>query len=296
MLWILQILFVRRNGDLARPVGGLRSVCRWFAGYAGKAHLLLSLGIMAGMMWHVLLQSSLTARVLVFVACGMWISTQLYRFGRLFLCRQAHAVVKKRWSSEDVARLRVETAHSIRVFPGCYFYIFFQGSLPFSGLLRGYPMMLCWCEPEEFTSGKATTITFLISKHGPHRQSLDQAIVGRNIRLDGPYGTDLRLQGFETVILAAKGLGIVGVLPYALHLVARGQHDDNTRHRSDRLRDTSEAVFGDLSRRVDLVWWLEDTDQEPWVRGQLKALQELDKKVSDKPALGSHAYVSRTCY
>jgi hypothetical protein len=273
MLLLLVIqLALRRNHDTSRPVGGLRLAFSGYTRFTSRVHFVLSLGVMAGMMWHVLLQSSSTARIPVFVACCLWLLTQLYRFGRLFIFRGAHASVKERMSGGGAVSLTVQTSHHLRVFPGCYFYVFFQGTLPFASILQGYPAMLCWCEPEELVARKSTAITFLLTEGGPHRLALSQATVGRSLRLDGPYGIDLRLERFETVILAAKGMGIVGVLPYAVHLAARKQHDDNTRHKSARLRDTSKVVFGDLSRCVDLVWWLEDSDQEPWIRSQLKAL------------------------
>ncbi|KAG5756709.1 hypothetical protein H9Q70_000687 [Fusarium xylarioides] len=98
------------------------------------------------------------------------------------------------------------------------------------------------------------------------------------LRLDGPYGKDLKLHTFETVVLTAKGLGISGILPFALHLAARKRHDNGLRDKSARLRDSSEPVFGDLSRHVDLIWWLEHDDQDRWVHDQLRSLQEVDNK------------------
>ncbi|KAK2609306.1 hypothetical protein QQS21_002087 [Conoideocrella luteorostrata] len=112
--------------------------------------------------------------------------------------------------------------------------------------------------------------------HGLPLATMDE---WKRVRLDGPYGKDHRLQNFETVLLTAKGMGIVGVLPFALHLAKRRRRDDDVRRKEARLRDSNDPVFGDLSRRVDLIWWLEDNDQEVWVSKQLKRLQVLDNKV-----------------
>ncbi|KAF5973969.1 hypothetical protein FCOIX_8547 [Fusarium coicis] len=112
-----------------------------------------------------------------------------------------------------------------------------------------------------------------------HRRSLGSVFPDSRLRLDGPYGKDLKLHTFETVVLTAKGLGISGVLPFALHLAARKRHDNGLRDKSARLRDSSEPVFGDLSRHVDLIWWLEHDDQDRWVHDQLQSLQEVDNKV-----------------
>jgi hypothetical protein len=100
----------------------------------------------------------------------------------------------------------------------------------------------------------------------------------------------LQLQEYETVILTAKGIGIVSILPMALHLAARKNHDDSVRSRSNRDRqatgnlgaDTASGasmrVFRDATRRIDLLWRLEHNDQELWVADQLKALQDLDPR------------------
>ena len=128
--------------------------------------------------------------------------------------------------------------------------------------------------------GGVSELIFLLTRaHGYHRRLLKSILPGSRLRLDGPYGKDLKLHTFETVVLTAKGLGILGILPFALHLAARRRHDNKLRDKSARLRDSSEPVFGDLSRNVDLIWWLEHDDQDRWVQDQLRILQGVDDKV-----------------
>ncbi|KAF4331947.1 NADPH oxidase [Fusarium beomiforme] len=123
--------------------------------------------------------------------------------------------------------------------------------------------MPVWSSPDQYVKGEASDLTFLVSRtSGHHRRSLGSIFPDSRLRLDGPYGKDLKLHTFETVVLTAKGLGISGVLPFALHLAARRRHDNGLRDKSARLRDSSEPVFGDLSRNVDLIWWLEHDDQD----------------------------------
>lgn len=140
-------------------------------------------------------------------------------------------------------------------------------------------MMPFWVHLDTVTSGVASELHFLISHTGHHSKSLETVRKGQFLRLDGPYGRDLHLQSYETVVLAAKGMGILGVLPFARHLAERRNHDEGVRSKSSRLKDSTEPVFGDLSRHVDLIWWLENRDQEDWVAEQLKLLQKLDTKV-----------------
>ncbi len=56
-----------------------------------------------------------------------------------------------------------------------------------------------------------------------------------------------------------KGMGIISVLPFARHLAVRRKYDDRARGIAARLRDSRERVFSDLSRNVNLIWWLEST-------------------------------------
>ncbi|KAM0670866.1 hypothetical protein ACQRIU_001261 [Beauveria bassiana] len=243
-----------------------------------SVHLLLYLVVLAGLLWHVLLQASKTARILAFVCCGLWAAAHVLRLVRMFLLGRTYAEVIRRQEDGYATRVTLKAARPVRFFPGCYFYIFFHGPLPFYDLFHGYPMMPFWVDADHVTSGVALEFSFLISHTGNHERSLKTVRQGQFLRLDGPYGTDLHLQSYETVVLAAKGMGIVGVLPFARHLAERRKHDDGARGTAARLRDSRETVFGDLSRNVDLIWWLEDTQQEEWVAEQLKQLQKMDAK------------------
>ncbi|KAJ4248080.1 hypothetical protein NW762_012850 [Fusarium torreyae] len=221
---------------------------------------------------------SARAGIPVYVSCGLLGSTHLYRLIRMFLLSRTRATVEKRWDKDNVVHLKLATDKPVTVFPGCYFYVFFNGPLPFGDLFHGYAMTPFWGRPKQFINGKASDLTFLMTRTGHHANSLGSVSSGDSLRLDGPYGRDLRLYRFETVVLTAKGMGIVGVLPFALQLAGRRRRDDEARSRHARLRDSSEPVFADFSRNVDLIWWLEHNDQDQWVTDQLRSLQELDSQ------------------
>lgn len=201
----------------------------------------------------------------------------------MFLFSHTQATVATRWDKEVVVQLKLVTDKPVKVFPGCYFYVFFNGPLPFYDLFHGYAMTPFWGSPKQFINGKVSDPTFLITRKGHHANSLGCVSSGDSLRLDGPYGRDLKLYRFETVVLTAKGIGIVGVLPFALQLAGRRQRDDEARSRHARLRDSSEPVFADFSRNVDVIWWLEHDYQDQWVADQLKSLQELDSQVRVLP-------------
>ncbi|KAJ4196919.1 hypothetical protein NW759_016376 [Fusarium solani] len=252
---------------------------RLFGRFFGLFHLLCSMAALGGLVWHVCVQRSAGPRIPVFVSCALLGSTHAFRLVRMFIFGRTEGILVQPWDDGNIIRLRVATNKPVGVFPGCYFYVFFPGPLPFYDLFHGYAMMPAWSEPEHNVNGKTSSLTFLISRtQGQHCRSLGSILPNQRIRLDGPYGRSLQVHTFETVVLTAKGLGICGVLPIALHLAARRQHDDRLRDKSARLRDSSDPVFGDLSRNVDLIWWLEHDDQDRWVGDQLRALQAIDKR------------------
>jgi hypothetical protein len=100
-------------------------------------------------------------------------------------------------------------------------------------------------------------ITLLISHQGRDFKSM-RFKKKDNILLDGPYGHNLDVDSFDTVCLTAKGIGIVGILSFALGLTMQG------------LRE------GNLSRNINLFWVLEHNYQETWVGPQLEELQKMD--------------------
>ncbi|KAI1382603.1 uncharacterized protein F4822DRAFT_435412 [Hypoxylon trugodes] len=97
---------------------------------------------------------------------------------------------------------------------------------------------------------------------------------GRNLDwffLEGPYGKDLRLETYETVILIGEGIGIAGILPYALHLAHRRQHDE-------KFKTTNTPLYKDVTRKVDLLWKLDKDEEENWRKDQLTEIMHLDAK------------------
>ncbi|KAJ3559953.1 hypothetical protein NPX13_g9469 [Xylaria arbuscula] len=139
----------------------------------------------------------------------------------------------------------------------------------------------------------SSTLSFLVSnqdRHSPFHDLKD----GQRLLLDGPYGQDLGLRHYETVIMAAKGIGIAGILTSALDLIEHQQHDSTVKKQRSRIYKN---LFRDSTRKVAIFWSLEHNSQEEWVASELWALKSLDTKnnffvvwciypsISDKPKL-----------
>jgi hypothetical protein len=120
--------------------------------------------------------------------------------------------------------------------------------------------MITWSDNEN------DTLDFLIQPQEgftaklPGKTGLDRVVI------DGPYGKNLKLETYETVILVAKGIGIAGILGYAKYLI-------------DRRFDSNQAYRRGLkTRKIDLLWILDDNCQEEWVSDYMKLLQDKDSK------------------
>ncbi|KAB5513058.1 hypothetical protein GE09DRAFT_1163722 [Coniochaeta sp. 2T2.1] len=170
---------------------------------------------------------------------------------------------------------------------GSCFYLYLPGSYFHYNLLHSSPVMMLWNDAKQTVAGRTTDFHILAGRQSRHLHLLRTVEAGDRMLLDGPYGQDLRLHEYETVILTAKGMGIVSILPMALHLAARKNNDDSVRSQSNKTSDPTVAlatslntapVFHDSTRRIDLLWRLEHNDQELWVADQLKALQDLDPR------------------
>lgn len=155
---------------------------------------------------------------------------------------------------------------------GSYYYVVFPGHLFRYSLLHSRPLMVLWRHPDQVSAG-AGDLTFLISHQDRHRHAFHWE-PGQRLLLDGPYGRDLGFHHYETVILAAKGIGIAGVLASALHLLERHKHDVTIKKAASKT--SKSALFRDTTRKVDVFWTLEHPSQVEWVASELRSLQALD--------------------
>ncbi|KAI1382561.1 uncharacterized protein F4822DRAFT_423475 [Hypoxylon trugodes] len=164
--------------------------------------------------------------------------------------------------------MQVQLRRPLKVYPGCYFYLYFPFA-PFRFMIRGYPMNVAWWNVADAEgSGYSSELLFLMHRRGTISNIAERDGGFRKTFLDGPYEQNLSLQEYENVILTAKGPGIVGVLPHALHLAGRRLHDDRQRMGAP----SSRTLHRGKTRKVDLFWILEDNSQQRWLHTELRIL------------------------
>lgn len=150
----------------------------------------------------------------------------------MILLRGRRVSVKVTTEYTDITHLKVYTHHAINSFPGAYFYVHFPGLFWHHDILNSYPMVALWDKPAQLTKPALTQsqdLSFIVTNHGRHVRGLERLEHQSHLLLEGPYGQNLPLQEFENVILVAQGIGLVGLLQFALHLARRRYHDDMVR-------------------------------------------------------------------
>jgi hypothetical protein len=230
-------------------------------------HLLFAIASVVGMagyvgLVHPVADASLSAVVAIYISGTLWILGTGYRYVRR---RRTLASIKSNRAHSESTEVIVRCSPRVSVFPGCYFYVYYKRKLGFKSLhidmfVDSLPLMLVWGPEASDDSPEEKLITFVIS-HGSCTSGLLQLCSGQEILLDGPYGRDMKATACTTMVLAARGPGIVGLLSFASHQV--GQH----KHKSSRKEKP----------RVDILWVLDDAGQQDLVGNKLWELQNMDQ-------------------
>lgn len=223
--------------------------------------------------------------------------------------------------SGKVVKFDLSTERPLRIPPGSYFHAFVTGSYGVG--FRSYALMAMPSRPTpSIMSEGIQDLTFVLAIQ-PLPKTIRKLTVGQKLWLDGPYGPTLAPEARENVVLVAEGIGILGVLPIALHIATRKLHDMQNGQASLRfeipkaellaaeaelseneqrqmpadhasMTSLKEKIAGlkqrlasdktternrpfrDLTRKITILWVLDDNSQVRWVDEQIHTLQNLD--------------------
>lgn len=159
-------------------------------------------------------------------------------------------------------RMTISLRRPLKICPGQYVYIFLS-DMGTRRRFQSHPYTVTWWDD----SLAAMSLSLLIKpQNGLSVDVMAQRSV-RSVIIDGPYGKDLGLENFETVILVAKGIGIAGILPHIRHMTYR---------RASKDKDHEAYRRGLITRKLDVFWELEENSQEDWVSDWIAELQKRD--------------------
>ncbi|KAH6881123.1 hypothetical protein B0T10DRAFT_463626 [Thelonectria olida] len=241
-------------------------------------------------LWLMRFRDGLVAKLLISGVVFIWPLSLLRRWRRR---REARATIHKLWvggfNNENsqytrAALLKIPLARDILVYPGAYFYVMFDRQ-PFWRRYHGPPMMVYdWKTPPEplaWNESKLSTseLTFLVEDRPSVSSTLSQ--LEASVTLDGPYGQNPNLESFDSVILIAQGIGIAGIMPLAFAIAERRNYDRIKKEEmrsEDSTPELNARLHLDRTRRLTLIWTMEDNNQLEWAVEQIDRLFDLDPK------------------
>lgn len=224
-----------------------------------KVHFLLALGAIIALFNH-LLPKGVARFIYPLIALGVWVLNGTVRIARMIYhtsCINYGNVIevipykKHKEGTVSVICLNIPLRRPLNARGGQYFYIFFS-DLGLRRKFQAHPYMVSWWDD--------TKMSFLVQPQNGLSLDLLTRTSLRSIVLDGPYGKDLGLENYSKSLLLAKGIGIAGLLPYALSITKR----------------KSTNTEGMLTTKVDLYWILEENCQLEWIRSWIEELKGID--------------------
>lgn len=251
----------------------------WFL----KFHFLLAGAILSVLIWHVW-SGSFTRIKYPLAALFLWSfdgGVRLYRILSLNTFTREHTVFTEVFLNDTKTKasmiiVRFPLKRPMTIDPGKYMYLKFRGTRLFDQI-QAHPFMISWWDEVSGANPlEAKSLTFFIqpqagltarlvktSKLDIGEETTPQERATRSAIMDGPYGRNLHLENYQTVILVAKGAGISGVLAYARQLLI---------WKSYRKQQV-------LTRKLKLHWELDDNSQDTWLGPFLMELKSADVKV-----------------
>ncbi|EUC39943.1 hypothetical protein COCMIDRAFT_41639 [Bipolaris oryzae ATCC 44560] len=226
-----------------------------------KTHLLFAL-MFVGVLWFHIPFRNRRALVCLSLTSAAWLVQKilwLIRLGNQNLgLKTANGVTVNAFISKsgvpDAASVTVPLKKHWLIRPGQYIYLTLPGvSRHRAGFIQAHPYSIAWVDGSE--------ITLIVQRLAGFSANLHHAA---NLRLssivDGPYGSPHHLNRYDKVLFLASGIGIVAHLLAIRDLLVA--HEDQ----SARVR------------RITLVWFLETTSQEQWVKSILQRLMNSDQR------------------
>ncbi|KAH8653957.1 hypothetical protein BGZ60DRAFT_386823 [Tricladium varicosporioides] len=240
-----------------------------------KLHLMLTAILIAAIYLHSTSKNLFKPPILyLFAAICLQISIGTLRFGQILYRNIKHRTPFNRATVRtityktgkgdipvsDAVHIYIRPSRPWRRQAGQYVYLSIPG-VSHTSVVQSHPFFVSWW----YRDAEGDVIVLIVEKRKGFTQNLfhhatndlDQHNEMRAI-IEGPYGKELDLKSYDTVILFATGIGIAGQLPYIAQLLD-GYHN-----------------FGEKNRRVALFWELDSEMHSAWVADMMMELLKRD--------------------
>ncbi|GAB1319498.1 hypothetical protein MFIFM68171_09708 [Madurella fahalii] len=251
-----------------------------------NVHFVLSLAVLIFLYLHTPTDLLIPPAVYFFVAICLLIAAGCVRSGQVIyrniryrkpLSRASVRTITFKRSTggdiplSDAVHLHVRLSRGWKHRAGQYVYLCMPG-VSRTSFAQLHPFYVAWW----YRDGDDDYAVFIIQRRRGftdrvfawRRNDYDKATDLATV-LEGPYGKELSLDSYGTVLLFATGIGIAGQLPYVAQLLS-GHHNYEVK-----------------TRRIALFWQVDSEIQTAWVADRM---QQLLKQDTDK-ILDIHIYV-----
>ena len=241
-------------------------------------HIALALVTAVAILGHFPVVTYRNRAIFPITAMSLWAISTALRLGRMAyyntgnkhgkeVPRKPQAIVEHCFVGSDnntvsAMTLTIQPRRSFPIRPGQYFYLHFS-DMGVRRRIHSRPYAISWWD----NSLNAETLSFLIQPETGVSAELTSRSLIRTVCIDGPYGKDLKLENYENVILIAKGIGIAGIMSYIRHMTYRRVSKDKEHEAYKR---------GQITRKIDVYWEMEDNSQQNWVSEWMEQLHEKD--------------------
>lgn len=227
-------------------------------------HILLSIFILISLGWHLWTVSTRFsfAWVMLFSTGLLWTFSIALRLLKWYGYRSARMTIQGPKEAK-ITRLSVDTGSTVPALPGSYFYV----NIP--GQRSGVCVPVAWWTDD--VNGSVRHFDILMNRE------MESAPRALRPGLSGPYGGDLSTGAFETLVLAGEGIGIAGILPFALSLVSRKKRDKQNKG--------DVPLNCDITRCIDLVWKLDDNRQYDYAAEYFDSLAATSRDITPQTSL-----------
>lgn len=160
----------------------------------------------------------------------------------------------------DAVHVHIRPSKPWKPQAGQYVYLCIPGA-SHTSFVQSHPFFVAWW----YRDAEGDVIVLIVEKRKGftrdlfHHASNDVDLrSGMRAIVEGPYGKELDLESYDTVLLFATGMGIAGQLPYVTQLLERYQSS------------------GVTNRRIALFWELDSEIHAAWVADMMMELLRRD--------------------
>lgn len=217
-------------------------------------HRVLAAIIMTAIWIHVPGKLLSIPTIYLLVACCVWAFLHLLRTCQILYRNFRNWKYSCKVSIEslpDAYQVHAKISRPWKYRAGQYIYVCVPGA-SYSAFLQSHPYMVAWWYPYD---KDRDVVVFIIQRQMGFTQSLQTSISSSQpteLRaiVEGPYGKEIHLDEYGTVLLFATGIGIAGQLPYVKQLLENFHNHDAK------------------ARRIALFWQVDAEGRPPLTQGE----------------------------